>query len=105
MTRCHHFMRNTTEHNSAVVQLINSEMNIKLHSSMEVLLVDSMECLKYISRMFTAQRTNVTGHAPRANVKSAHLKFQGQSAFVPVQFGSYCAMKLLMLAPKCSALH
>ena len=32
-------------------------------------------------RTFTAQRANVTSHAPRANVKPAHLKFQGQSTF------------------------
>jgi hypothetical protein len=35
------------------------------------------------------ERAPSCGHAPRANVQAAHLKFQGQSAFVPVQCGSY----------------
>ena len=38
----------------------------------------------YISCTFTVQH---------ANVNPAHLKFKGQSVFVPVQFGSYSAMK------------
>ena len=43
-------------------------------------LVDSTKFL-YIPRTFTVQHANVTGHVPCTNVKPAHLKFQGQSAF------------------------
>ena len=30
---------------------------------------------------------------PHTDIKPAHLKFEGQSVFVPVEFSSYSAMK------------
>ena len=55
-------------------------------------LVDSMV---YISIYHTVTTRNVTGHAPRANLKPAHLKIpRSISVFMPAQFATYSTMKL-----------